>query len=88
MGNCNSKKVGTAHCQYDISVNYPSQMIGDKARAGTKANVKIEIIGRMGSTEPTTLNILFRGDFDSAKTDTFKLAILDVGEPLFCKLRE
>ena len=61
---------------------------GDTAKAGTDADVKIQLIGRENSTNPTKLDNFFRDDFERGRTDKFEVKMKDIGEPLLCKLRK
>lgn len=59
---------------------------GDTAKAGTDADVKIQLIGKDSVTKPTKLDNFFRDDFERGRTDKFDVKMRDIGEPLLCRL--
>jgi len=59
---------------------------GDCKRAGTDADVKIQLIGLTGETEPAILDFSFQDDFERNQVHTFALDLENVGELLCCKL--
>jgi len=59
---------------------------GDCERAGTDADVKIQLIGLKGETEPAILDFSFQDDFERNQVHTFALNLEIVGELLCCKL--
>ena len=67
--------------QYKIIVK-----TGDTAKAGTDADVRIQLIGKDAMTKPTKLDNFFRDDFERGRTDKFLVTMKDIGEPLLCKL--
>ena len=71
----------TDEVQYKIIVK-----TGDTAKAGTDADVKIQLIGKDAVTKPTKLDNFLRDDFERGRTDKFMVKMKDIGEPVLCKL--
>ena len=61
---------------------------GNTKRAGTDADVKIQLIGETGSTEPTEINKFLENDFQKGESDEYLVEMVDIGRPLLCKICE
>ena len=60
--------------------------IGDATSAGTDSDVKIQLIGILCDTEPTSLDTAFHNDFEQNETKHYPVTMKDIGEPLVCKI--
>ncbi|CAG5091296.1 Oidioi.mRNA.OKI2018_I69.PAR.g12956.t1.cds [Oikopleura dioica] len=59
---------------------------GNTKKAGTDADIKIQLIGETGQTTPTTIDKSLRNDFQKGELDEFDVEMEDIGKPLLCKI--
>jgi len=60
----------------------------DKMWAGTDDNVKINLTGAMGRSEPRKLSNKYKNNFERGNTDKFELKLASLGELTSCALRK